>query len=467
MLVIKTPTARYAPDEVRAIVQFVQAGGSLLLIGDHTNVFNMNTYLNDIARQFGFTFRNDLLFRVGTPYKQPYAPPVVAHPIVQHVPPMDFAVSCSIDPGRSAGRMVIRSTRLVEPAARVPGIELPSAGRVSAADAVRCLVPAVVDDVRPGAGAGVRRLDALLELLRVSTGKGRTAARHAGLAESPQPLGRAGRSRSAGLGLCRPRRCVLVVIGVWCSPRRLAGARRGGGWPAGASPRWPSDRLHAGPCPSRQDKRPLPHVVIDRTVSEVPLFTGAFTDGEEGVGYGMLEQWIPRLGSRTLEGRRRRGIPRRRLVIVCPTRSVVQLTSSALSEFVAAGGDLLVLDSADVEGSTANSLLWPFGLSSRHDTPAQENAKLRCAFSAPEVPLAEACEISGGEPLAWLGETPVAAQARHGQGTVTAVGFGSLFNDENMGFHWLPEPEPAVRERYEVLYGLLRRALPKGDQGQR
>ena len=65
ILIIKTPTSRYAPEEVEAVVRFVQQGGSLLMIGDHTNVFNMNTYLNDIARHFGFTFRNDLLFRIG------------------------------------------------------------------------------------------------------------------------------------------------------------------------------------------------------------------------------------------------------------------------------------------------------------------------------------------------------------------------------------------------------------------
>ena len=222
--------------------------------------------------------------------------------------------------------------------------------------------------------------------------------------------------------------------------------------------------VHARSLPIPENKRPLPHVVVDRTVSEVPLFTGAFTDGEEGVGYGMLEQWIPRLGSRLSRADDDEAFRGDALVIICPTRSVSPAYQQRVLDFVASGGDLLVLDSADVAGSTANSLLWPFGLSSRHDTPAQENGKLRCGFSAPEVPLAAACEISGGEPLAWLGETPVAAQARHGLGKVTAVGFGSLFNDENMGFHWLPEPEPAVRERYEVLYGLLHRAFPKGHE---
>ena len=101
-----------APEEVEAVVRFVEQGGSLLMIGDHTNVFNMNTYLNDISRHFGFTFRNDLLFRIGDPYKQTYKPRQPAHPILQSVPAMCFAVSCSIDPGPSVGSMVIRNVGL-------------------------------------------------------------------------------------------------------------------------------------------------------------------------------------------------------------------------------------------------------------------------------------------------------------------------------------------------------------------
>ena len=49
VLIIKTPTARYDPEEAAAVVRFVEQGGSLLLIGDHTNVFNMTTFLNDIT----------------------------------------------------------------------------------------------------------------------------------------------------------------------------------------------------------------------------------------------------------------------------------------------------------------------------------------------------------------------------------------------------------------------------------
>ena len=34
-------------------------------------------------------------------------------------------------------------------------------------------------------------------------------------------------------------------------------------------------------------------------LSTVPLFTGAFADDPEGGGYGLLEQWIPRVGNYT------------------------------------------------------------------------------------------------------------------------------------------------------------------------
>ena len=37
VLVIKIPTARYSQDEADAVVRFVEQGGGLLLIGDHTN----------------------------------------------------------------------------------------------------------------------------------------------------------------------------------------------------------------------------------------------------------------------------------------------------------------------------------------------------------------------------------------------------------------------------------------------
>jgi hypothetical protein len=150
------------------------------------------------------------------------------------------------------------------------------------------------------------------------------------------------------------------------------------------------------------------------------------------------------------------------IVIVCPTRSVAPEYQQRLREFVAAGGNLLVLDSPDVTGSTANSILWPFGLASTAAGAEQNAGPLIWADSLqiPTTPLLASCRIDGGQAIAAIGETPVAAQVRYGRGLVTAVGFGSLFNDAAMGTHWLPEPEPDTLLRYRVLYGLLRAALP-------
>ena len=37
VLVIKIPNARYSPTRPTAVLRFVEQGGGLLLIGDHTN----------------------------------------------------------------------------------------------------------------------------------------------------------------------------------------------------------------------------------------------------------------------------------------------------------------------------------------------------------------------------------------------------------------------------------------------
>ena len=216
----------------------------------------------------------------------------------------------------------------------------------------------------------------------------------------------------------------------------------------------------SAPVPTVQ--RPMKHVVIDRTVSDVPLFTGAFEDDKEGLGYGMLEQWIPRVGNRISRETGEGVFQGDALVIICPTRSVSDTYRERLLRFVQSGGKLLVLDSPDVEGSTANDLLWPFGLSTSNAMATQIVGNLiwPAADGVPQLELSACCSVSGGEPIAWIGEVPVAAQVRYGEGTVTAVGFGSLFNDQAMGSHWLPEPSPEILSVYDVLYHLLRVSVP-------
>ncbi len=98
IVIIKTPTEPYGEDEINAIVEFVKNGGGLILIGDHTNLFGMSAYLNEIARQFGMRFRYDDTFDVATTSLTVFTPDRIAyHPSVRKVEEFSFLTSCSID----------------------------------------------------------------------------------------------------------------------------------------------------------------------------------------------------------------------------------------------------------------------------------------------------------------------------------------------------------------------------------
>ncbi len=467
VLIVKTPTSRYTEDEVAAIVRYVEQGGSLMMIGDHTNVFNMNTYLNDISRHFGFTFRNDLLFRIGDPYKQEYRPPRFAHPIVQRVPPMFFAVSCSIDPGHTWGTMAIRNTGLynLPPAYHESNYHPQAEYQPNMQYGAWCQMWAMTH----GRGRVVAFADSTLfsNFCVFQPGKTELFMGMVNWLNRTSPLDRFVWKATLTCGLGTIAIGFVVAGMIWLRHGRAVwiplAAASWLGWSISCAAVTLYSRA-AMPEPPLQDR--MPYVAIDRTLSNVPLFTGAFADDPEGLGYGMLEQWIPRVGN---------GIARRSgnaafsgdgLVIICPTRLASEEYRQQLIQFVESGGQLLVFDSSTEEHSTANSLLWPFGLACNHDVAQQATEPLRLGDQLTDVLPQVSSEVTGGETLAWWGATPVAARVTFGKGTVTAVGFGQLFNDASMGFHWLPEPDAETLARYEVLYSLLRAALPHEATGE-
>jgi len=492
VLVIKTPTARYSSEEVDAVVRFVEQGGSLLLIGDHTNVFDTSTYLNDVARHFGFTFRDDLLFRIGSPYVQPYAPGVTPHPVVQHVPPMHFAVSCSIDPGRSAGRAVVRSTGLwnlppdhhadnYHPEAEYrPEMRYGAFIQVWATRYEKGRVLAFTDSTifsnfctyQPGKAELMRgMLDWLnhrsvldrrwvwlsvtvplvlvgLVLLTAACWLActRRGCEKMGLAPAPrlEKAEKNGLSRVPVPIPSQPRSGAWIPL---CAAAMF-------GWTAASLA---VDTIHRLALPVPEVDRQLTHVVIDRTVSAVPLSLGAFVQGENGEGYGLFEQWIARLGCYTSRETGRDAFAGDGLVIVCPTRSVTREYCRKLEQYVRSGHHVLIVDSPDSEGSTANSLLRPFGLSVSHAASREGNLMLN--DQGPAIPVMGCCEVTGGRPLAHVGDLPVAAVADCGKGKVIAVGFGFLFNDANMGMTWMTEPDAETQTRYNLLFELLRHLM--------
>jgi hypothetical protein len=97
ILIIKTPTEQFSENEIAAIMKFVNLGGGLFLIGDHTNVFGITSNLNTIATKFGLKFRNDGEYDLDGALSIYQKPEILPHPVVQDMPKMMFATSCMLD----------------------------------------------------------------------------------------------------------------------------------------------------------------------------------------------------------------------------------------------------------------------------------------------------------------------------------------------------------------------------------
>jgi len=454
VLIVKVPTSRYDPEEIAAIERFVKRGGGLLLIGEHTNVFDTGTHLNDIAQRFGFRFRYDCLFDIDAVFEQLWRPPVVAHPIVQSLPFFDFAVSCSLDPGASLGRAVIRSTGLRN---------LPADYHVSN------FYPQVEDHVYSRYGAftqlwatrrGAGRVAAFTDstvFSNFSTFEPGKAELMLGMLEwlnhrnSPQLRGIHLDSRpwliQGGLALCigglvasrrNPRLFLLLLaLGMFAWTTAAVAARA----------------VHQHGMPLPKATQSFVHVVMDRTLCNTPLSKSGFLAGEAN-GFGIFERWILRLGYFTSRRSGPEALTGDLVVFAYPNRVVTDAFREAVVRYVAAGGKVLVLDSPENAGSTANSLLYPFGLSL--DASRALNGSLAAVGNQPAIPIEAAYRVAGGEPVISLDGTPIAAAVRHGSGSVTVVGFASRFADAHMGVTGDVVPDAELRRVYDLEFTLLK-----------
>lgn len=98
IVIVKTPTRPFSGEEIEALEHYVRKGGGLFLIGDHTNVFGTSTNLNPVAARFGLRFNYDSTYQLATRALSFFVPPpILAHPLLLHVPEFFFATSCTMD----------------------------------------------------------------------------------------------------------------------------------------------------------------------------------------------------------------------------------------------------------------------------------------------------------------------------------------------------------------------------------
>jgi hypothetical protein len=454
VLIVKVPTSPYTADELNAIREFVRAGGGLLLIGEHTNVFGTGDCINPLAESFGFTFRSDCLFDIDRKFFQANRSDVVPHPALQYLPReggngrLDWVVSCSIDPHYSAGRAVIESIGLKNlPADYYANNFYP---QVYNHPYMRYGAFVQVWATRYGAGRVIGFGDStqLSNFCAFEPGKSELQL---GLVEWL--------NRREG----RNPRMPLLAAGALALVLALAlGHGWTGGWVvmlAAGLLGWTGavvsvNAAHAAAMQPPPQIKPMVRVVMDRTVSSGKLPMGGFISGQED-GFGIFEMWMLRQGYFTT---RRSGPDVFRdasvVVFAYPDKPVTDAFREDVRRYVENGGRLLVLDSLANKNSTANSLLLPFGLSARREMGA--TGALQMPVGWPAANVNEACPVTGGQPLANVNGQPVAAFVRYGKGTVTVIGFGAAFNDLHMGVLADVVPNQEQQQLFELEYSFMR-----------
>ena len=463
VLIIKTPTAPFAPEEIEAVTAWVRAGGGLFLIGDHTNVFGTSSYLNPLARRFGLRFRYDSTYDLPTLRVTQYErPELLAHPAVLEMPPFLFATSCSLEAPFMAGNVMVGyglralpvdySKRVFFPDKEKEqdypfGLFLQAASVQHGSGRVVAFTDSTVFSNftmflggKPEFFLGVMNwlnhserwpwLDRVLMALAVMAGVG------AGYLAGTLARRRSSIVILAGLLLA-------AAIGPWASLQV-----------AEASYRLPDP--HTSPT----------SIAFEAEHSRILLPTTP-ASGPPEASFQTFYVWTQRLGyvptfAPTLgEALGRAQV----LVVIDPFRPFEPAEITAVEQFVSGGGRLLVLaeptgarpraaSGATQASFSATELLAPFGLGLEarrpttgeiHNTAGERQGQVRVS-----------AVVSGGEPLLTLaGQAPVAAAALYGDGLVVAAAFARPFSDREMGSTSVV-PNDHQRFLYEIEFWLLR-----------
>lgn len=473
VLVLKTPTDRYSESEIDAIVDFVQRGGGLFILGEHSNVWGSTSFLNPIARRFGFRFRYDCVFDIERKWEEVWFPSRGIHAATAHVPFFQFAVSSSIE----------SSDWRVDPVLRGEGLwTLPIDYKADN------FYPQVIDDtaatwgvfdqavaVEKGAGRVVGFAD--------STVFSNFDAFHPGridfLLDTVAWLNRTNRFEwvsFVGWGLFllfgsafaidlarRPRLFDEDLLVVFLTTLVVTAA-------SSANDRW--TRSNHEP---RESRKEVVHLVfdMDNGAYELPIF-GFSTDFFNC--YDVFHQWVLRVGAfpKPVFDASSSYASNDPIVLLRPTKSLDAEKRCRVMKFVEDGGALIILDQPDRVG-TAHEWLAPFGIEFSNTIvkdgdlfEPQTGASFGASVGGNSYrPGAGSMTVTGVKPLVVgaHGEVVLGAK-RIGKGILIVGGIAELFADPSMGGSHGQIPNMEVRRRFELAFTLMRAAIHRDPVGE-
>ena len=114
-LLLKTPTEPYSSGEIEAMHDFVRNGGSIVLLGDHTNVFGVGTHFNQLIDEFGIQFNYDSqhgLTNGGLTLHEHAAP--IDHMSMNQVRSFLFGTGCTLQPDFRATDLLVGRSNMTK-----------------------------------------------------------------------------------------------------------------------------------------------------------------------------------------------------------------------------------------------------------------------------------------------------------------------------------------------------------------
>jgi hypothetical protein len=115
VLMIKTPIIAFTDSEIKSIREFVDRGGGLFVLGDHSNLLGMAGHLNNLLEWAEVRFEGDSVNRLSTTGVASYnAESIFQHPLTRDIDSFEFMTGCSISVGKSWQRVMLLDDALMD-----------------------------------------------------------------------------------------------------------------------------------------------------------------------------------------------------------------------------------------------------------------------------------------------------------------------------------------------------------------
>ncbi|MBL8725097.1 MAG: hypothetical protein JNK49_13685 [Planctomycetes bacterium] len=465
VLVVKTPTQAFAPAEQAAIDRFVKAGGGLVLIGDHTNVYGTSEILNSLAEPVGFRFVYDCCFDQRSRFELRYVKEtqVANHPTLAGLDEILFEVGCTIDIDSPRVRPILVGRALKsqpidygvenyygkprdrseQECGQFPLLVVANSGHGRVVAVADSTLFSTFSVFIPGRREIVEGMIAYASGHDVGAGIRDLAWRCAiGISLLLLLL-------MPGLGLRALLTCGLVA---WGASNLAATAAEVLVYPG--HPDLPTANAPATVTFLREDE-------------SVEWPTLGFVQ-DPGRSFSLFYQFVsrvgayPRLVADLAEATRSQGP----MVWIDPVPTNVERTTDELIAFASAGGTVVLMEREPrpLLGAVAQRVGLQVLDSANHPDGAALLSRFGRASGAGAVPRARS--IVGGQPLLRVGAAAphsVAAVAEVGRGNVVILTCGAMFTDANYGFRYGAIPNAELRRLYEVQYSVLQAAVRKRE----